>query len=187
MLFERLFLFHLQEMITSSPWLMGLAIFCARWLILVFLVFALWLVSRKNRSQHHAAFEVLWAAVVALVFTSIFASLMGRVRPFLVVDAIYPIHALIPPPLNTSFPSGHTATSVAMAAIIFLAHRRLGWLAIGAATLIALGRMAVGVHYPTDLMGGIVVGLLAAWTVRFMHQQLRTRDLEPSVQSHHYS
>ncbi len=45
---------------------------------------------------------------------------------------------------------------------IWLRHRRAGWLALGLATLVSVSRVAVGTHYPTDVLGGAVLGTLAA-------------------------
>ena len=45
---------------------------------------------------------------------------------------------------------------------IWLRHRRAGWLALGLATLVSVSRVAVGTHYPTDVLGGAVLGTIAA-------------------------
>lgn len=65
-----------------------------------------------------------------------------------------------------SFPSGHSATAVAMAFVIgFLWPRTLGvFLAIG--LIVAISRVPVGAHYPTDVFAGVIVGCLGAYLVR---------------------
>jgi undecaprenyl-diphosphatase len=69
---------------------------------------------------------------------------------------------LIHPPHDPSFPSGHAATSFAAATILSAKVPRLApvWLLLAAA--IAFSRVYVGVHYPLDIVGGAVLGLLIA-------------------------
>jgi undecaprenyl-diphosphatase len=116
---------------------------------------------------------LLWRrpAIVALVATAVWGAdlislgikeAVGRPRPF-VADAE-------PAPLllgvvGDSFPSGHAATSFAGAAMLmrYLAGR---WLVLfGLAAAIGFSRVYVGVHYPSDVVGGALLGLLAAAVV----------------------
>ena len=72
-------------------------------------------------------------------------------------------------PKDFSFPSGHTASSFAAAACIFFRSRRGGTAALCLAALIAASRMYFYFHYPTDILAGIVLGvLLAVLAERFM-------------------
>ena len=74
------------------------------------------------------------------------------------------LHLLIEKQSDYSFPSGHTCASFA-AGLVYLKMlpRRYGVAAILLAVLIAFSRLYVGVHYPTDILGGILVGSFAAW------------------------
>ena len=70
-------------------------------------------------------------------------------------------------PSDTSFPSGHTAASFAVAAGVYMA----GWKKTGIvlhifSALIGFSRLYVGVHFPSDVIGGAIVGVLCAWVVR---------------------
>ena len=69
-----------------------------------------------------------------------------------------------------SFPSGHTAASFAVAVVLLLrAPKKISIPAMILAVLISLSRLYVGVHYPTDVLGGAVIGtvcaFLAVWIV----------------------
>ena len=101
------------------------------------------------------------ASAIALVLmlvtgNMILKPLIARLRPFTVNTAI---ELLIPPPSDFSFPSGHTFASFASATAILKNNRRLGIPAIILAVLIAFSRLYLYVHYPTDILGGVLVGL----------------------------
>lgn len=154
--------------------------FCARWMVFMFaLLVAATSFNKRKRSLRHAAYEAAWAGLLALVIATILSTLIGRVRPFI---ASTDIHLLIPPPASTfAFPSGHTSVSFAIAAALAYGDVSLGGVAFFIAFAVAFGRIASGVHYPTDILGGIVVGFLSFAIVRALHQQLRKRDLRLRV------
>ncbi|HEX9351148.1 MAG TPA: phosphatase PAP2 family protein [Gaiellaceae bacterium] len=85
-------------------------------------------------------------------------------------------HALVHVPANPSFPSGHAATSFACATL-------LAWLTplprvplFVLAALIAFSRVYDGVHYPLDVVGGAVLGLLVATALRLLAEALRRSE-----------
>ena len=89
----------------------------------------------------------------------ILKNLVARVRPY---DVNTAIAILIKKPLDFSFPSGHTAASFAAMSALFLAKMKKAWIAaLVLAVLIAFSRLYFYVHYPTDVLGGAVVGILS--------------------------
>ena len=86
--------------------------------------------------------------------------LIARVRPYSVLSDIA---ILIEQPGDHSFPSGHSAGSFACAWAFFKTmKKRWGIPALILAFLIAISRLYVGVHYPTDVIGGIIIGVIVA-------------------------
>ena len=73
------------------------------------------------------------------------------------------VHMLVRIPKDYSFPSGHSAASFSVAVSIFLYNKKWGTAAIILAILIALSRMYLFVHFPSDIAGGIFCGLFAAF------------------------
>jgi len=75
---------------------------------------------------------------------------------------------LVPAPHDGSFPSGHAATSFAAATVLTLYLPRWAPLWILLAVAIGFSRVYVGVHYPLDVVGGAVLGVLVATSLRLL-------------------
>lgn len=97
----------------------------------------------------------------ALLCNGLLKPLVARIRPYdLRPAAGLP---LIAPPTDFSFPSGHTAVSFAAVTGLTCSHaRQWGW-SLLVAGMIALSRLYLYVHYPSDVLGGMLAGILAGW------------------------
>ena len=90
--------------------------------------------------------------------------LVGRMRPFdyqLLQGHVIPL--LIEAPRDFSFPSGHTIASFEAATVLLLCHRKWGICAAVLAVLIAFSRLYLYVHYPTDVIVSVVLGIGIAY------------------------
>lgn len=90
----------------------------------------------------------------------ILKNLIARPRPCAIDTSVT---LLIPFPSEYSFPSGHSANSFTAAAVLFAYYHRTGVIALVIAGTIAFSRMYLFVHYPTDILGGICIGILDAF------------------------
>ncbi len=84
---------------------------------------------------------------------------------------------LVPAPHDASFPSGHAATSFAAATILSLAKPRLAPLWFLLALAVGFSRIYVGVHYPLDIVGGAVLGIVVALA---LHRFVTVRARRPA-------
>jgi undecaprenyl-diphosphatase len=89
--------------------------------------------------------------------------------------------ALVHIPANPSFPSGHAATSFACATLLAWLTPLPGVPLFALAALIAFSRVYDGVHYPLDVVGGAVLGLLVATALRLLAGALRRSEQGPQA------
>ncbi|MEE1314946.1 MAG: phosphatase PAP2 family protein [Faecalimonas sp.] len=124
-------------------------------------------------------FSVLISLLINAIFTNItLKDLIARPRPFVICDAI---ETLIKQPSSYSFPSGHTSGSMTAALVLYkLTPKKYGIPAVILASLIALSRIYVGVHYPTDVLGGLVIAFVSSlwgcYLVKCMYIRMKERS-----------
>lgn len=99
-------------------------------------------------------------ALEALCCNVVLKPLVGRVRP---CDINTAVRLLIPRPGDLSFPSGHTGAAFAAVGAMAACRDRLWIPALILALLIAFSRLYLYVHYPTDVLAGMVLGLMTGW------------------------
>lgn len=101
--------------------------------------------------------------------------LIARTRPF---DARQRIELLINAPKDYSFPSGHTLSSFASAGAVFWYNKKYGAACFVLAFLIAFSRLYLYVHYPTDVLGGMIIGLILSYIAYIITQYIFARFFE---------
>lgn len=133
------------------------------WLLLtaLFLIFA-----RTRRTGVLLTFSLLLNFLVNNVFLK---NLVARTRPY---EAVEGLHRIIEAQSDFSFPSGHTGCSFAAAVVLLvMCPRKVGIPAMSLAVFITLSRLYVGVHFPTDVLGGALIGTAAALVVCWIYKK----------------
>ena len=117
---------------------------------------------------------VLIALILCLVIGNLgLKPLIARVRP----NETFGIESLlVPAPTDFSFPSGHTMASFAAATAIFLYSKKLGLIAFALGSLIAFSRLYLYVHYPTDILAGILIGAAIGLAAAFIYKLIVKRQ-----------
>lgn len=156
------FLFEiLNGLVERSPLLDGFILFLAQYLpYLLTAAFGLYVLQeiKEGRAQLVALALGIGAPFLARLAAAFIHSFELSARPYITED--------IPHLLNVataSFPSGHAATFFALAAIMYAHDQRLGIAFFVLATLMGIARVAAGVHYPVDIVGGAAIGMLIGW------------------------
>ena len=126
---------------------------------------ALWLFDRPGGVLRWrlASFSALLAASLGLIVSQVISHAWARERPF--VSHPGETHLFVPPSPDPSFPSDHAVAAFAIAFAVVFYGRRVGALFLAGATVIAVSRVVVGVHYPGDVLAGALVGFACALVV----------------------
>ena len=112
----------------------------------------------KNNTRKKGAIMLLSLFVGAIIGNVILKNIFQRERPFLALN----LQPFIDAPSSFSFPSGHSLASFVGATCIFYINKKWGILAYILAFLIALSRVVLTVHYPTDVITGAILGFVVA-------------------------
>ncbi len=123
------------------------------WIILALAL----LVTKKYRPWGIAVAAALLCSVT--FGNGIIKNVVQRARPCWINEAIQP-YILVTVPKDFSFPSGHTMASFAAAVALLLCSRKAGVPALVLGAVIAFSRLYLYVHWPTDVLGGLILGIL---------------------------
>lgn len=129
------------------------------------------LIPKKTRK---AGIVSAAALLGSLLFNNmLIKNIVQRQRPYVTLETL---KIIIPRPSDFSFPSGHSAASFAAAASFYrLLPKKFGILAIVLAALIAFSRLYVGVHYPTDVLAGALMGIALSYFAQYLVETIAAK------------
>ncbi len=112
--------------------------------------------------KRRAIFQMFLAAIAArFVIVELARFIWERPRPFVENQ----VNLLLEHADTSSFPSGHAAFFFALSTIIFNYNKKAGVLFFIASLLITISRVFVGIHWPSDILAGAIVGILSGWLI----------------------
>lgn len=131
-------------------------------IFLILLSLALLLVRKTRRFGTAMAIGIALGALLVNVFLKV---AIARPRPYADVEGFfYPLWMMMGQHVESdmSFPSGHTnAAFAAMVPLFLLGNKKVSWLALVFGILMGISRIYLVVHYPTDVLGGLITGTIA--------------------------
>src|SRR3989338_5512418 len=130
-------------------------------LVVFFAAYLQYFLAYSKRKKLYILAVTTFSSIFArLGVTEIIRFFYHRPRPFIT----YQIHQLIPEN-GWSFPSGHSAFFFAIAMSVYFYNKKWGIGFFVGATLMNISRIIVGVHYPSDILGGAIVGVIVSFIV----------------------
>ncbi len=143
-------------------WLDCLAIFFAKYFGYILILFLILFLLKSFRIKWPALIQIFIAPVFSrFIVTEIFRWLWYRPRPFVENS----INLLLNHSDVSSFPSGHSAFYFAISIVVYFYNKKIGFLFFLASFLICLSRVFCGIHWPTDILGGILIGIFSGWLI----------------------
>jgi undecaprenyl-diphosphatase len=161
---ERGLVFLLNGLTGHSLVFDAIIVFLASYLPILLTVFYLLLLYFSSYSTIEKCY-IFWVAAISggiarFGVTELIHLFYHRPRPFLT----YQLHPLISDE-EWSFPSGHAAFFFAMASAIYFYNKKWGTGFFVATLVVTISRVVAGLHYPSDILGGMIIGMLTAYVV----------------------
>ncbi len=128
--------------------------------VLVAILLSFLFFGNKNKNFKMVIEAFLSAIFSRFVIVNIIRFIYSRPRPFV----NHQVHLLITE-TGGSFPSGHAALFFALSFIVYFFNKKAGITFLIISFLMGIARIFVGVHYPSDILGGILVGYFSAWLI----------------------
>jgi undecaprenyl-diphosphatase len=122
----------------------------------------------ERRYNQKVVFKAALSLGVADGVVALFNLFLFRSRPFSEI----PVHVLINKPWDSSFPSNAATVFFGLAFAVWLNDRRLGAFLMAITSIMGLGRVYAGMHYPLDIIGGAIIGFACALAVQSVFRGL---------------
>ncbi len=148
---------------TSPHWLTALALFVTDRLPMLLAGVAAGVFITGDRQVKHGVLQMVATVAIAWLMAWLGQHFIPIDRPFVVGLG----KQWLPHATTHSFPSAHSSVAFGLAAAVVLTTKRVSWTvcAFYAALLIAWSRVYLGLHYPSDVLAGALVGAASGWLV----------------------
>ena len=152
-----------------DTWIIFKSEFLGWWIIAILIIGIIF--AREKKIEIGIVLHALIAGALArFVFVELIRYFYSRPRPFEVLDDIRQLVFHAP---GASFPSGHAAFFFALGAAVFYYKRVWGVIFLGMALYMGTGRIEAGLHWPSDIVAGAMIGIFSAWITRVAIKKLK--------------
>jgi undecaprenyl-diphosphatase len=142
-------------------------------LVIVLLIVLFYPKESRNYNQKMIAVSLLAALIARFVVKTLIVLLYQRQRPFVNSPLVHHLISTRQSQYLQSFPSGHMIFLFALGTSLFLFNKRLGTFTLILSTIIGLARIYVGVHWPSDIVGGALIGAITSVIVYLLYKQTK--------------
>lgn len=151
-------------------WLDSLGIIFSDFLIyaIPLIIFGVYFISKKRKKIGIMLVKIMSAVILVALVEYTTNQVVARPRPFISHNDIYQLAKFFALPTDYSFPSGHTSLAFALSFSVFINWKKFGLILLIPAFLVGLSRIFVGVHYPVDILGGIITALIVVYFVEYI-------------------
>lgn len=159
-------------------WLDILGLIFAEYLIFAIplIIILVYFFSKNRKKILPIILKIILALALVYALNYLISLIFTRPRPFVNNNEIYQLAKLFAKPTDFSFPSYHTATAFVFAFMVLLDWKKFGIILLIPALIIGFARIFAGVHYPTDILGGILIALVSVISINFILKYFKYGD-----------
>lgn len=176
MTFDTQLFYLLNGLVGQSPLLDSLIVFFASYLayivVALFLVFVFFSAYSKYEKLEIFVAAATSSIIARFGITEVIRAFYHRPRPFLDL----PVQQLLTS-TEWSFPSGHATFFFAIATALYLYNKKWGMVFFVGAILITVSRVVAGIHYPSDILGGALIGILVGYGTVFFVRKITQKEV----------
>lgn len=149
-------------------------------IVIIIALITLYLLRDKKpfRGQKYL-FVILFAALFSWASSEVLNYIFPSARPFLVLEEIQPLFTVGG---YDAYPSGHTSFIFGFAVMLVFFKRTAGLVVLFFAFIIGIARIASGVHWPIDIIGGILLGTSSAFVTYYYVKQIESSNILKRIQ-----
>lgn len=147
------------------------------YLLGVFLLsFLFWPKENKMKNRAMVLVSIVAALIARYAVKSMILIFYNRPRPYVNLSSAHKLIFMSPTDNLQSFPSGHAIFFFALSTVIYFYNKKLGIFFLICSTIMGIARIFVGVHWPSDILGGVVLGIIVGVVIeRFYNIAIKAK------------
>jgi len=130
---------------------------------LILIIVAIWPNESRARNRAAVIMSVVAGLFARFAVKAAIVFAYPRPRPFVILPSVHPLITTLSLENVQSFPSGHAIFFFAIATVMYCFDKKVGFWSFVVAALISIARVYVGVHWPSDILAGAILGILTGW------------------------